>query len=206
VVKVNPKTIFLAFFAVASGLIVLLGYFVDILADFRDMLLQWAVILAGFALLIGVANLVRVHVNKVREGQKGSLYSIILLVSLALTILIAGFSPTGVASLFVYNYVQVPIEASLMALLAVILAYAMARLFYRRLNIFTLIFMGTVLFVIVGSVSFPLFELPFVRELRDWVIQVWATAGARGILLGVALGITATGIRILMGADRPYGG
>lgn len=204
--KVNPKSIFLAFFAVASGLIVLLGYFVDFFAELRDMLLQWAVILAGFALLVGVANLVRVHVRKVRTGEGGSIYSIILLVSLALAFLIAGFSPTGVASLFIYNYIQVPIEASLMALLAVILAYAVARLFYRRLNIFTLIFIGTVLFVIIGSVSFPLFDLPFVRELRNWIVQVWATAGARGILLGVALGITATGIRILMGVDRPYGG
>jgi hypothetical protein len=31
-------------------------------------------------------------------------------------------------------------------------------------------------------------------------------AGARGILLGVALGTVATGLRILIGADRPYGG
>jgi hypothetical protein len=206
VVKVNPKSIFLAFFAVAFGLIVLLGYFVDVLGELSALLLQWAVILAGFALLVGVANLVRVHVFKVREGQGGTLYSIVLLVSFFLALLVAGFSPTGGASLFIYNYIQVPIEASLMALLAIILAYAGARLFYRRLNVFTLIFMGTALFVIIGSVSFPLFELPFVRDLRNWIVQVWATAGARGILLGVALGIVATGIRILMGADRPYGG
>ena len=31
-------------------------------------------------------------------------------------------------------------------------------------------------------------------------------AGARGILLGVALGSLTTGLRILLGADRPYSG
>jgi len=31
-------------------------------------------------------------------------------------------------------------------------------------------------------------------------------AGARGILLGVSLGVIATGVRILIGSDRPYGG
>jgi hypothetical protein len=31
-------------------------------------------------------------------------------------------------------------------------------------------------------------------------------AGARGILLGVALGSLTTGLRILIGADRPYSG
>jgi hypothetical protein len=29
-------------------------------------------------------------------------------------------------------------------------------------------------------------------------------AGARGILLGVALGTVATGLRVLLGIDRPY--
>jgi hypothetical protein len=31
-----------------------------------------------------------------------------------------------------------------------------------------------------------------------------ASGGGRGILLGMALGAAATGLRILMGADRPY--
>jgi DNA-binding beta-propeller fold protein YncE len=38
------------------------------------------------------------------------------------------------------------------------------------------------------------------------IAQVLAGAGARGILLGMALGILTTGLRILFGADRPYGG
>ena len=33
-----------------------------------------------------------------------------------------------------------------------------------------------------------------------------ASGGARGILIGVALGTLTTGLRILFGADRPYGG
>jgi len=42
--------------------------------------------------------------------------------------------------------------------------------------------------------------------VRSWLAQVPAIAGARGLLLGVALGTVATGIRILIGVDRPYGG
>jgi hypothetical protein len=30
-------------------------------------------------------------------------------------------------------------------------------------------------------------------------------AGARGLLLGVALGAIATGARVLLGLERPYG-
>jgi hypothetical protein len=208
-VKINPKSYALASLAIAAGLIVLLGYFIQlpVLVSFREVLLEWAVILTGIALLVGIVNLGRVHWNKVKTAQSGSVYSIILLVSLVLTLLIAGyFGPTTEPSLWIFKYVQLPIETSLMALLAIILAYAAARLFYKRLNIFTLIFVATALLVILGSISFPLLDLALFRLMRAWVDQVLATAGARGILLGIGLGIVATGLRILMGADRPYGG
>jgi hypothetical protein len=52
-------------------------------------------------------------------------------------------------------------------------------------------------------------EVPFLHGemgLRSLLVQIPAVAGARGVLLGVALGAIATGLRILMGVDRPYGG
>src|SRR5439155_523492 len=40
--------------------------------------------------------------------------------------------------------------------------------------------------------------------LHDWIINVPALAGQRGLLLGAALGAIATSLRILLGFDRPY--
>jgi hypothetical protein len=42
--------------------------------------------------------------------------------------------------------------------------------------------------------------------VHPWITQVIALGGARGILIGVALGTLTTGLRVLFGADRPYGG
>jgi hypothetical protein len=42
--------------------------------------------------------------------------------------------------------------------------------------------------------------------IYPWVTQVLALGGARGILIGVALGALTTGLRVLFGVDRPYGG
>jgi hypothetical protein len=131
-----------------------------------------------------------------------------LLASLFITIIIVGLSgPTGAWSIWIFNTFQVPIEISLLAILAVILVYAAARMVTRKPRWQTILFLITVLVVLLGSV--PLFfidQIDSLNALQGWLSQVPAVAGARGLLLGVALGTIATGLRILMGVDRPYGG
>jgi hypothetical protein len=195
--------------AIACGAIVLIGYFVELplLVDLRGIFMQWAVILAAIALLVGIVNLILVHWKKVQARQVGSVYSIVLLIALGITLLVAGlFGPNSRLSLWLFDNLLVPVESSLMAVLAVVLVYACARLINRRINAFSLIFILTVLLVLVGSAMLPSGNIPLLYELRNWIAYVWASAGARGILLGVALGIIATGLRVLLGADRPYGG
>lgn len=193
--------------AIAVGLIVLLGYFlpVDQITTLRVILLDWGVILAAVALLIGIGNLIYVHQQKV--AQASSIYSMVLLVALVLTLAVVGwFGPTHSNSMWIFNYIQVPIESSLLAILAVLLAYALARLLRRRTDAFSLVFVATTVIILISTAPLLGVEMPGLGDLRTWITQVPAVAGARGILLGIALGIIATGIRILIGADRPYGG
>jgi hypothetical protein len=44
-----------------------------------------------------------------------------------------------------------------------------------------------------------------VKEIVS-VLNRLPVAGGRGILLGIALGSLVAGLRVLMGADRPYRG
>jgi hypothetical protein len=198
-----------AIIAIVSGLLVLLGYFFPgAFGNIQSILIGWAIILAAFALLLGIFNLAMVHWKKVGTNGSSSIYSIVLLLSLVITIILVSFSgPTGSLSLWIFNTFQVPVEISLLAILAVVLVFAGARLLTRRLKWYIVLFLVTVLVVLLGSV--PLFFLGEVAPLvalRSWLAQVPAVAGARGLLLGVALGTVATGLRILLGVDRPYGG
>jgi hypothetical protein len=87
------------------------------------------------------------------------------------------------------------------------LVYSAARLLTRKPKWYIVLFLVIVVVMLLGSV--PLFLLGEVTPLvvlRDWLAHVPAVAGARGLLLGVALGTVATGLRILLGVDRPYGG
>jgi len=99
-----------------------------------------------------------------------------------------------------------PIESSLMALLSIVLAYSCIRLLRRRANPFSIIFVATVLIVLLATGPLFGYNFPGLQELRSWIAQVPAVGGARGILLGVALGTIITGLRVIMGVDRPYRG
>ncbi len=198
--------------AIAVGLVVLLGYFIQhpTLIGLRVVLLRWALILAAIALLVGVINLLSVHWHKVTHRQPGGVYSIVLIISLLGTLAVAAvFGPTHTWSVWLFNYVQVPVESSLLAILAVVLAYAGARVLGRRINAYKVIFVITVLLALISAAAIPGLDLPVFNEFRSLiagVIAIPTLAGTRGILLGVALGTVATGLRLLMGAERPYGG
>lgn len=196
--------------AIAAGTVVLVGFFIDLpyLTDLRQDFLRWGVLLTAVAIIVGVANLFQVHWHRIKTRQPGGGYSFLLILSLLITLIIAALlGPTAPTSQWLYDNVQVPIEVSLLGLMAVLLIYAATRMFNRRPSVFSLVFILTALLVLLGSVTLPKgISLPFITELRFWMDQVLVTSGARGILIGVGLGTIATGLRILLGVDRPYGG
>lgn len=199
-----------AAFAIAAGAIVLLGYFFpDQLGSLRLLLLDWAVIIAGMAVLVGIYNLAAVQMEKIRAGQKGGAYGILLVISLLITFglgLILG--PQNQYMQLAMNAIVVPVEASLMAILAVTLIYASIRLLRRRVDVMSVVFLVVaVLFLIL------IMPTPFGPILGDRVTQaaidflgMFSGGGARGLLIGIALGTLLTGLRVLFGVDRPYGG
>jgi hypothetical protein len=193
------------------GAIILLGYFFPSsgLAVIRTPLLDWAVILAGVAGLIAIIHLIfGVHWHNLRETGNKRLFSILVVVTFLLT-LGAGIylGPTHPTYQKVVTAVQMPIEASLMAVLAITLAYASLKLLQRQRNWMGFVFfLSVIVFLLINSGIFSVASnLPIVQTLLSGVSQV-PIAGARGILIGVALGSLLTGIRILIGSDRPYNG
>jgi len=196
--------------AIAAGLLVLFGYFLPTgsLAGLRITIVQWAVILAGAAVFVGVLNLFSVHIKKIRKKEKGNSYSLLLIISLLITLVIGMVQgPNAPIMTNIFNAVIIPVETSLMAVMAVTLIYAGIRLLRHHNDLMAIIFLSTALIVMLGAAPLPFFKIPLVGEfIRPMIVNIFATSGARGILLGVALGTLLTGLRILIGADRPYGG
>jgi len=196
--------------AIAVGLIVLLGYFLPqyISEGLRTTLVGWAVILAGVATLVGVFNLIVAHLHKVSSPSGRDFYSVFLILAFVITLVVGLIlSPSDPNFQVVVTSIQAPIETSLMAVLAISLAYAGLRLLQRRKGWMPVLFaISAVVFLILGSGLFAGAEgVPGLGAIVGFLNRL-PIAGARGILLGVALGSLTTGLRILFGADRPYSG
>lgn len=204
-----------AAFAIGFGVVVLLGYFIpaDVLPwllDLRTWIVNGAVILAAFASLVAILGLVGAHWRKMRARRSPDRYSIFVLVGFIATAALGMYAyalgGAGEKSLFLnlVNAVQVPVEASLLAAVAVVLTLACFRLFQRRRGVLPVVFVISVLvFLLLNSgllASIPSMDLVLAA------LQALPVAGGRGILLGIALGSIMAGLRIVFGADRPYSG
>lgn len=202
---------FSTFVTLVTGLIVLLGYFVDVeaLNELRFRFLQWGVILAAVALVLGVLNLLRVHWSRLKESASKAVYSFGFFMGFGLALAVGGlFGIQNSLSRALVDYVIVPIEASLFVVILVTLIYALSRLLQQRPSAFSFVFLATVILSLLGSIPLLGVEVPFLHgddSLLALATRVLGTAGVRGLLIGVALGSVVTGIRVLFGLDRPYG-
>jgi hypothetical protein len=197
-----------AVIAIAVGILVFIGYFLPSIQWFQVTLLNWALIMTAFAAIMGVLNLVFVHTSKIRLREKGNLYSAVLIIFLIGTFLFGMvFPPDHDVSHLALNGVIIPVEAALMGILTITLVYAAIRLLRRRPDFMSITFLATAVLILLGSVTLPFGQnVPIITDISLWVKQTLAVGGARGILIGVALGTLTTGLRVLFGIDRPYGG
>jgi len=201
--------IFTAAFAIAAGLFVLSGYFfpVDQLIQLRFRLIDWSIIIASMAVLIGIYNLIAVQMEKIRARQKGGIYGALLVISLITTFglgLILG--PENPYMRLTVDAIIVPVEASLMAILAITLIYASIRLLRRRVDVTSVLFLTVAVIFLIAIVPTPFGGLTAIQDFILEVAGMFSRGGARGLLIGIALGTLLTGLRVLFGVDRPYGG
>lgn len=197
--------------AVFFGVLTLLGLLVP-LPEISNRLLSWAGFLAAVALLLGVLNLFAVHATRLLRER--NLYSGILILSM-LTVAALAITDSATVNLTengvgtVFNVVQAPLEAAVASLLAFFLLFAGFRLLKRQRNIWSILFIVTAVLILLSNALINSALLPAgaslaFGQLRNTIQDIFVTAGIRGILIGVALGIVMLSIRMLTGLERPY--
>jgi uncharacterized membrane protein len=173
-------------------------------------------ILAAFALVLGLGSLLRVHIDKIKRKGQNWQYSWVLIGTFVVSAFIGlfggvdgtGILPTHIGSFrfdiwTIYLNVEVPLGATMFALLSFFMASAAYRAFRARSTEATLL-LASAFVVMLGVLPFGNRISPHLPSFAQWIMDVPNVAGQRGILFGVALGMLATALKIILGIERSW--
>lgn len=197
--------VFASVTAIGFGLITLIGVLAGsgsgIFHTLSSLFLQLAMIAVAFTILLGIGNLLGVHLRRIIGRRTGWVYSLVLIIS-ALAVLILWLAGADATNMLLLESVQVSLEASLAGLVLFALVLGAARMLQRRVSLGGVLFTIVILIVLLGALPLP--EVAPLAVVRAWLMAVPVSAGARGILLGIALATIVTGIRVFIGQDRSF--
>jgi hypothetical protein len=170
-----------------------------------DNMLKWLIIVLTFAMILGIGNLIKLHIQKVQRRRRDWLYSIVALFGISAS-LVTGFGwGIGADSPFMtlFNYVQIPMQATMFSLLAFYIASAAFRTFRARTLEATLLLIAAVI-VMLGRVPLEGIVGQWLPDLAEWILDYPNMAAKRGIMIGIGLGAISTALKIILGIERSW--
>ncbi len=214
-----------------GGFVLIIAYFIPRTQGWGEIAAIWFDVLASIAFVLGGGNLIKIHLKKVSDHKSGWGYSGITLAAFIITLSIGlgkiGVNPNlqfpthewsgsyreiGTPFWWLYEYVFKPLTATMFAMLAFYVASAAFRAF-RAKNIEAILLLGTAFIILLGR-TFA--GVALTAWLPEWlsglklenltviIMKVFNTAGNRAIMIGIALGIASTSLKVLLGVDRSY--
>ena len=198
------------------GLFMILSFYVPhhIVSVPADFLQQCAVIVVAFGYVLGGANALTVNLSAIARRQPDWQYKIVLVATLLFTVAIGlkegrHWQDDKTISMFLYNQVYSPMQGTMFALLAFYIASAAFRAFRVR-TLEAGLLAAAALIVMLGRVPVGNQMTAWLPEqirlgaVQDWIMNVPQNAAKRAVLMGAALGVMATGLRVILGIERSY--
>ena len=191
----------------------------------RDKVERYMIIIAGFALLLGVVNVLQGNLRKIERRQPGWPFAASLLAGLLVMGtfgILSAFrvgpfqgilaAPDGTATPFYWMTIHLfnPLQAAMFSLLAFYVASAAFRAFRVR-NVEATILLVAAFVVMLGRTPLGEYVLAWipggtrwVPQLTDWIMAVPNAAAQRGVIIGAALGAASLSLRVILGIERSY--
>lgn len=163
---------------------------------------MWAVLLGGVALLLGVVNVLWLHIRRIALGQRNwglSLALVAILVAVASSGLL---SPAGAASpllAWVFDAVIAPGQAALFALLVFFMAAAAFQYLRIGRRGGAWLLAGFLIILVAQTPLIAAWLPPGSADAANWFLNAPVMAALRGILLGGSLALLVVGLRLLLG-------
>jgi len=223
-------------FLIASiaGLLMIAANFFPFSQSWGEVTVKWFDILAAFAFIIGGGNLLKMNLQKVSERKAGWGFALVTVIAFLVTLFVglgkvgthpladhpnhpwaAPYFQDGSSFWWVFNYVYLPLAATMFAMLAFYIASAAFRAF-RAKNPEAIILLVVAFIILLGRTSAGLMLTDWIPDNTEWysylraekltgvIMDVFNLAGNRAIMIGIALGVVSYSLKIVMGVDRSY--
>lgn len=214
-----------------GGIIVIIAFFSPRMEVVGNEVNSWFNLLAAFAFVLGGGNLLMMNLKKISDRAPGWGYAAVLLISFLATLIVGLFkvgvppaakfplatwsgeyAAEGSAYWWASTYAYGALGGTMFALLAFFIASAAYRAF-RAKNLEATLLLGTAFIVLLGQCYAGYYLTKSLENvapgatipaIKVFILQVINTAGQRAIMIGIALGIVATSLKIILGIDRSY--
>ncbi|MFM8785696.1 MAG: hypothetical protein ACKOFI_11260 [Phycisphaerales bacterium] len=217
-----------------AGITMVLSKFLVPLGEAEVKVADWFNVLAAIAFVLGGANLLKMNLLSISARGPGWGYSAVtlaaFLTTLGVGVLKVGVPPAaafpnvpfsgekdvaGSALWWLYEYAMSPITGTLFAMLAFYVASAAFRAF-RAKNAAAIFLLATAFVVLLGRTYAGVLATSWIPHDNPWVswlrlenlsaviMSVFTNAGTRAMIIGIAIGVAATSLKIMLGLDRSY--
>jgi hypothetical protein len=177
-----------------------------------EFFLDWIYIIGIFALALGIWSLIRVSYDKIKYKKPNWQYAVITLAGLFAMILFGFdygrhfFSAEGLSNYMFrafFDYILIPIQATMFSLLAFFIASAAYRAFRARSLLATLLLVSALIVMLRFNPYFGPIG-PYLEQTASWLLNVPNLAAKRAIIIGIGLGMVATALKVILGIERAY--
>lgn len=198
------------------GFTLIIVYFVPHppFSDIRDLFADWFSIIAAFAIYLGILSLLKINVEKIHRKKSGWGFGVVTIAGFLIFVLVGlwegrDFGEYGTSYYYLYDRIYYPLMATMFSILAFFIGSASYRAFRARNREATLLLLAA-FFVMLGRV-------PIGYYLTSWLPEGWRMgdvanaimtypqmAGQRAVMIGIALGIVSTSLRVILGIERTF--
>jgi hypothetical protein len=150
--------------------------------------------------------------------EKAQMYGLGAVLFLAATVLIGIFDNSwgfhfmtqeGLRSFMfrhLFDYIMMPIMATVFSLLAFFIASAAYRAFRAHNLLATLLLLAALIVMLRFNPYLQPIMGDYMARLSSWLMNVPNLAAQRAIIIGVGLGIVSTALKVILGIERGYMG
>ncbi len=179
-----------------------------IVTRWTPMLAMWAIVPATYVTLVSYGRRLMKR-DRNPSNQKAVLAGVTYISFFVM--IIAGFKSTEAGTTFdwLYRNIQIPVTSTMFSLLTFYIASAAYRAFRLSRAHTSLLMVFAVLVMITNTglhTFFPLELGKYWNDFTTWFLLTGNVAAKRAILIGVAIGMIATQIRIIFGIERSWMG